>query len=64
MCKFHTVFLTHRGTVYTCGHGQGGRLGHGNEEVGLKPHPVTALAGKVCESAAAGRDHTMFLMDG
>ena len=32
MCKFHSVFLTDEGQVFTCGHGRGGRLGHGNEE--------------------------------
>ena len=32
MCKYHTVFLTADGQVYTCGHGQGGRLGHGDEQ--------------------------------
>ena len=26
------VLLTSHGEVYTCGHGRGGRLGHGNEE--------------------------------
>ena len=31
LCKYHTVFLAHSGQVYTCGHGQGGRLGHGDE---------------------------------
>ena len=32
LCKFHTVFLSHRGEVFTCGHGRGGRLGHKNEQ--------------------------------
>ena len=32
LCKFHTVFLSHRGAVFTCGHGRGGRLGHKNEQ--------------------------------
>ena len=35
MCKYHTVFLTPEGRVYTCGHGQGGRLGHPTEETCL-----------------------------
>lgn len=29
--KYHTVFLTDTGKVYSCGHGLGGRLGHGDE---------------------------------
>lgn len=35
MCKYHTVFLTTTGSVYTCGHGFGGRLGHLTEETCL-----------------------------
>ena len=38
--KYHTVFLTDSGAVYTCGHGLGGRLGHGDE--------LTALVRKLC----------------
>ena len=29
--KFHSVLLTSCGVVLTCGHGRGGRLGHGSE---------------------------------
>ena len=57
------MFLSQCGRVYTCGLGQGGRLGHNNEEVCLKPHPVNAMEKKVCETVAAARDHTMFLLD-
>ena len=32
LCKFHTVFLSRRGEVFTCGHGRGGRLGHKTEQ--------------------------------
>uniref|UniRef100_A0A8D2LZN1 Inhibitor of Bruton tyrosine kinase n=1 Tax=Varanus komodoensis TaxID=61221 RepID=A0A8D2LZN1_VARKO len=35
LCKFHSVFLSQKGQVYTCGHGQGGRLGHGDEQTCL-----------------------------
>ena len=32
VCKYHSVFLTAGGRVLTCGHGRGGRLGHGTEQ--------------------------------
>ena len=32
MCKFHSIFLSADGRVFTCGHGTGGRLGHGDEK--------------------------------
>mgnify|MGYP002153746429 CR=1 FL=1 len=35
MCKYHTVLLTTSGSVFTCGHGFGGRLGHPTEETCL-----------------------------
>ncbi|XP_072018239.1 LOW QUALITY PROTEIN: inhibitor of Bruton tyrosine kinase-like [Amphiura filiformis] len=63
MCKFHTVLLSHQGSVYTCGHGQGGRLGLGMEEAALVPRCVEGLGDSVCIQIAAARDHTMFLME-
>ena len=35
MCKFHSVFLSLDGRVFTCGHGRGGRLGLGDEKTVL-----------------------------
>lgn len=32
MDKYHTLFLADNGSVYSCGFGVGGRLGHDNEE--------------------------------
>jgi len=32
MDKYHTLFLSDNGSVYSCGVGVGGRLGHDNEE--------------------------------
>ncbi|XP_070564360.1 inhibitor of Bruton tyrosine kinase-like [Ptychodera flava] len=64
VCKYHSVFLTHNGQVYTCGHGQGGRLGHGNEQTYLIPHLVEALVEIKCTQIAAARDHTVFLAEG
>jgi len=35
------VFLSRRGEVFTCGHGRGGRLGHGNEQsIIVREHSV------------------------
>ena len=35
LSKFHSVFLSQKGQAFTCGHGQGGRLGHGDEQTYL-----------------------------
>lgn len=63
MCKYHSVFLSHGGQVYTCGHGHGGRLGHGDEHTCLVPRQVETLKSEVCKHIAAARDHTLFLVD-
>ncbi|XP_019628197.1 PREDICTED: inhibitor of Bruton tyrosine kinase-like [Branchiostoma belcheri] len=63
MCKFHTVFLSHSGRVYTCGHGRGGRLGHGSEQTYMVPTLVEGLASQTCIQVAAARDHTVVLTD-
>ena len=31
MNKYHTLFLSNAGQVYSCGHGLGGRLGQGHQ---------------------------------
>ncbi|NXY90159.1 IBTK kinase, partial [Alcedo cyanopectus] len=63
LCKFHSVFLSHKGQVYTCGHGQGGRLGHGDEQTCLVPRLVEGLAGHQCSQVAAAKDHTVVLTE-
>ncbi|XP_076077944.1 inhibitor of Bruton tyrosine kinase-like [Mytilus galloprovincialis] len=63
MCKYHSVFLSHTGQVYTCGHGQGGRLGHGDEHTCLVPRQVESLNNEVCIQIAAARDHTLILVE-
>ena len=61
--KFHSVFLTEEGKVLTCGHGPGGRLGHGKEETLLYPRIVSALANYRCTAVAASNHHTVVLTD-
>ncbi|KTG42144.1 hypothetical protein cypCar_00008523 [Cyprinus carpio] len=63
LCKFHSVFLTQKGQVYTCGHGQGGRLGHGDEQTYLVPRMVEGLLSHHCSQIAAARDHTVVLTE-
>ncbi|XP_041354992.1 inhibitor of Bruton tyrosine kinase-like isoform X2 [Gigantopelta aegis] len=63
MCKYHTVFLSQTGQVYTCGHGHGGRLGHNDEVTCLIPKLVDCVGALVCTQVAASRDHTVLLME-
>uniref|UniRef100_A0A8C8SN21 Inhibitor of Bruton tyrosine kinase n=1 Tax=Pelusios castaneus TaxID=367368 RepID=A0A8C8SN21_9SAUR len=57
LCKFHSVFLSQKGQIYTCGHGQGGRLGHGDEQTCLVQ--AKNLKGRMVIGVAAGRFHTV-----
>ncbi|VTJ85453.1 Hypothetical predicted protein, partial [Marmota monax] len=63
LCKFHSVFLSQKGQVYTCGHGPGGRLGHGDEQTCLVPRLVEGLSGHNCSQVAAANDHTVVLTE-
>uniref|UniRef100_A0A3P8VHU0 Inhibitor of Bruton tyrosine kinase n=1 Tax=Cynoglossus semilaevis TaxID=244447 RepID=A0A3P8VHU0_CYNSE len=63
LCKFHSVFLSQKGQVYTCGHGQGGRLGHGDEQTYLVPRLVEGLMSHHCSQVAAAKDHTVVLTE-
>ncbi|XP_043366496.1 inhibitor of Bruton tyrosine kinase isoform X5 [Dermochelys coriacea] len=63
LCKFHSVFLSQKGQIYTCGHGQGGRLGHGDEQTCLVPRIVEGLIGHQCSQIAAAKDHTVVLTE-
>ncbi|KAH0622107.1 hypothetical protein JD844_024105 [Phrynosoma platyrhinos] len=63
LCKFHSIFLSQKGQVYTCGHGQGGRLGHGDEQTCLIPRLVENLLVHQCSQVAAATDHTLVLTE-
>ncbi|XP_043930033.1 inhibitor of Bruton tyrosine kinase [Protopterus annectens] len=63
LCEFHSVFLSQKGQVYTCGHGQGGRLGHGDEQTCLIPRVVEGLINHQCCQVAAAKDHTVVLTE-
>lgn len=63
LCEFHSVFLSQKGQVYTCGHGQGGRLGHGDEQTCLIPRVVEGLINHRCCQVAAAKDHTVVLTE-
>ncbi|ELT94596.1 hypothetical protein CAPTEDRAFT_128118, partial [Capitella teleta] len=62
MCKYHSVYLSTAGHVYTCGHGRGGRLGHGNEQTILAPKLIEAVKQEECILVSASNDHTVMLM--
>ncbi|XP_048239918.1 inhibitor of Bruton tyrosine kinase-like [Haliotis rufescens] len=63
LCKYHTVFLSQAGQVYTCGHGHGGRLGHENELPCVVPMLVKTVRHETCLQIVAARDHTVMLME-
>ena len=61
--KFHSAFISRSGRVMTCGHGGGGRLGHGSETMQLEPRPVTLPSQRTCTDVSLGVDHSLFLCD-
>ncbi|XP_067126093.1 inhibitor of Bruton tyrosine kinase [Centruroides vittatus] len=64
MCKFHSIFLSTDGRVFTCGHGHGGRLGQNSEQTVLIPHLIKGLGTTICQEIAAGQDHLIILTEG
>ena len=74
MNKFHTVFLTSSGQAFSCGIGQGGKLGLGTEATVIIPQKISTeaencLNGKMKKSvvileAVLGTYHTILLTEG
>ena len=60
MCKYHAVFLTHCGHVYTCGSGRDGQLGSGKGNISLEPHMVDLECKVHC--IAASTHHSVFVL--
>jgi len=54
----HSACTTEEGTLYTWGHGDGGKLGHGDESSKSIPTPVEALVGQVVVQLALGICHS------
>ncbi|KAH9507256.1 hypothetical protein Btru_056735 [Bulinus truncatus] len=64
LCKYHSVFLSQAGHVYTCGHGHGGRLGHSDQKTVLVPRLLESVQEHTCLEIAAACDHTALRMGG
>lgn len=64
VCKFHSVFLSSDGRLFSCGHGYGGRLGQASENTSVAPALIHGVGSIPCEQVAAGQDHLMLLMQG
>ena len=62
LSKYHSVILGENGSVYSCGVGESGRLGHGDEETHLSFKTVQTLREKIID-ISAGNNHTMFLSE-
>ena len=62
---YHTLLLAASGSVYSCGEGGLGQLGHGSCENESAPRPIEALTreGVVVCAVAAGRLHSLCLTD-
>lgn len=68
LSRFHCIIVSTDGRVFSCGHGQGGRLGLSNELAVLMPKAIRFSGGAqsgplVCTKASIAQDHSVFLTD-
>lgn len=73
MSKFHSVFVTSAGQAFSCGIGQGGKLGLGSEGTVIGPQKICIEAENCLNSkmkrstaivhAALGTYHTLLLTE-
>ena len=61
--QHHSLFVTADGAAYSCGCGETGKLGHGNETHHAVPTRIEALAGVRIRAVAAGRAHSLFVAE-
>lgn len=62
--KYHSVFVSCDGRAFSCGYGQGGRLGHDSEQSVLSPAMIKFVengSSSLCLQASISRDHSVFL---
>lgn len=59
--SLHTLALTASGCVYSFGHGDCGKLGHGNLESLWQPRLIEALVGEQAVAISAGQQHSLVL---
>ncbi|KZV58782.1 hypothetical protein F511_24696 [Dorcoceras hygrometricum] len=60
----HSGFVTDNGTVFTCGDGLFGQLGHGDYESKCSPVEVLYFSSMHVEQVACGTRHTLALLKG
>lgn len=68
LSRFHCAIVSTDGRVFSCGHGQGGRLGLSTEQTVLVPKTVrfsgnNQFSGITCTMASIAQDHSVFLTD-